>query len=100
MVDAVCVSASPDGCELGQGVGEVQAAGPVLFPNPAYDRLGIGQRAGAEAQVLDAVGRLLWHGRITSEHWVLDVRSWARGAYMLRMVHNGRAENYKFVLIE
>jgi len=100
LVDAVCVSASLGGCDLGQGVGEVQATGPVLFPNPAQDQLIVGKRAGAEAQVLDAVGRLLWQGRITSDRWVLDVGSWARGAYVLRMAHRGRVETHKFVLTE
>ena len=100
LIDAVCVSASPDGCDLGQGVDDVQGMGPVLFPNPAQDQVFLGQREGAEAQVLDAVGRLLWQGRITSDHWVLDVGSWARGAYMLRMAHGGHVESYKFVLTE
>ena len=98
LVDAVCVSASPGGCDLGQGVGEVQASGPVLFPNPAQDQLIVGQRAGADAQVLDAVGRMMWQGRISSDRWVLEVGSWARGTYMLRMAHRGRVETYKFVL--
>jgi hypothetical protein len=43
---------------------------------------------------------LLWQGRITSDRWVLDVGSWARGAYVLRMAHRGQVESYKFVLTE
>ncbi|MBZ0207454.1 MAG: T9SS type A sorting domain-containing protein [Flavobacteriales bacterium] len=100
LVDAVCVSASPAGCDLGQGVGEEQAADYSLFPNPAQDQLVVGQHAGAEAQVLDAVGRLVWQGKVTSDRWVLDVGSWARGAYVLRMVRFGRVETRKFVLTE
>jgi hypothetical protein len=100
LVDAVCVSASPAGCDLGQGVGEEQPVGYSLFPNPAQDQLVVGQRAGAEAQVRDAVGRLMWQGKVTSDHWVLDVGSWARGAYVLRMVRFGRVETRKFVLTE
>ncbi len=52
------------------------------------------------AQVLDAVGCLLWQGRIANDRWVLDVGSWARGAYVLRMAHRGRMETHVFVLIE
>lgn len=100
LVDAVCVSASPEGCDLGQGVGEEQATGPLLFPNPARDHLVVAQRAGAEAQVIDAVGRMLWHGGITSDRWVLDVSAWARGTYVLRMAYRGRLESHKFVLTE
>ena len=100
LVDAVCVSASPEGCDLGQGVGEGLAIGSVLFPNPAQEQLILGQRAGAEAQVLDAVGRVLWQDRITSDRWVMDVGSWARGTYMLRMEFGGRMETLQFVLTE
>lgn len=100
LVDAVCVSASPDGCDLGHGVGEEQAADFSLFPNPAQDQLVVGQRAGAEVQVRDAVGRLVWQGMVTRDYWLLDVGSWARGAYVLRMVRFGRVETRKFVLTE
>ena len=100
LVDVVCVSPSADGCDLGQWAGEELATGPVLFPNPAQDQLVVGQRGGVEAQVLDAVGRVLWQGRITSDRWVLDVGSWARGAYVLHMAHHIQVESYKFVLTE
>jgi len=100
LVDAVCVSASPVGCDLGQWVGEARATGPVLFPNPAYDQLIVRQQAGVDALVLDALGRTQWQGRITSDRWVLDVGSWARGTYMLRTMQNGRVESHKFVLTE
>jgi hypothetical protein len=100
LVDAVCVSASPEGCDLGQGVGDIQAAGPLLFPNPAQGHLIVSRGAGFEAQVLDVVGRLLWQGRITADRWVLEVGSWARGAYVLRMAHGGQEETHKFVLTE
>ncbi len=100
LVDAVCVSANQNGCDLGQGGSEAQAAVPVLFPNPAKDQLVIGQRGGTEAQVLDALGRVLWQGRVSSDRWVVDVGSWARGAYVLRMTHRGRVETHTFVLAE
>ncbi|MCB9163702.1 MAG: T9SS type A sorting domain-containing protein [Flavobacteriales bacterium] len=100
LVDAACISASPDGCDLGQGVGDGLTTGPVLFPNPAQEQLIVGQRAGAEVQVVDALGRMLWQGRITSDRWLLEVGTWERGAYMLRMEHRGRVESHKFVLTE
>lgn len=100
LVDAVCVSPTPDGCDMAQSVGEVRPTGPVVFPNPARDHVVVAQRAGAEAEVLDAVGRLLWQGRITSDRWVMEVGSWARGAYVLRMVRGEQVEMHKFVLAE
>jgi hypothetical protein len=100
LVDAVCVTINPEGCGFGQGVSEGQVIAPVLFPNPARDHLVVSQCGGAKAQVMDAVGRLLWQGRITSEHWVLDVGSWARGAYVLRLEQRGRLKTHTFVLVE
>lgn len=99
LVDAVCVSASPGGCDLAQGISE-GSIGAIVFPNPAHDQLVLSQRAGAEAMVLDAVGRLLWQGWITSDRWVLNVGSWARGAYSLRLLHRGQMETHMFVLTE
>jgi hypothetical protein len=100
LVDAVCVTTNPEGCDFGQGVGEGEPMVPVLFPNPAQDHLVVSQREGAEAQVLDAVGRLLWQGLVTSDRWVLDVGSWARGAYLFRMAYRGQVEKHTFVLTE
>ena len=100
LVDAVCVSPSPESCDLGQGIGAIGTTVPLLFPNPAHDRLILEQRGGAEAQVLDALGRMLWQGRILSDRWVLQVGSWARGSYVLRMVYRGSMESHKFVLTE
>jgi hypothetical protein len=64
LVDAVCVSPNPAGCDLGQGVGEVIADGPVLFPNPAHDQLVVGGRSGARLSAMDAVGRVVWKGLV------------------------------------
>lgn len=68
--------------------------------NPAQEQVVVVQRAGAELQVLDAVGRLCLQTRVTSDRWVLDVGAWARGAYVLRLVHRGRVGSHKFVLVE
>ncbi|MBS1546722.1 MAG: hypothetical protein JST38_20060 [Bacteroidetes bacterium] len=100
LIDAVCVSPDPDGCERSQGIGSQSVKSPVLFPNPARDQLMVDYRDGAEAQVLDGSGRLVWQGRITGSNWALHVGSWMRGAYALRMRYYGRLEMYKFVLVE
>ena len=100
LVDAVCVSPNPDGCDLGQGVGEVASQAAVLFPNPVRDKVVVTGRPEAEVQVLDAVGCLIWKERIAGDRMVLEVGAWARGAYVLRMVHQGKVESFKFVLAE
>ena len=100
LVDAVCVSPNPNGCDLGQGSGEVASQGAMLFPNPAREELVVVGQPGTEVCVLDAVGRLLWKERMVGDRMVLAVGGWARGAYGLRMVYQGKLESFKFVLAE
>ncbi|MBS1937474.1 MAG: hypothetical protein JSS84_06650 [Bacteroidetes bacterium] len=100
LIDAVCVSPDPNGCERAQGVGVHGVTSPVLFPNPTRDRLVVNHRDGAEVQVMDAVGRGVWRGKIVGDCWVLGVAHWARGAYVLHVCYHGRMEMHKFVLAE
>jgi len=100
LIDAVCVSPNPAGCDLGQSVGEGVDGSPVLFPNPARDQLVVGGRSGAQLVAMDAVGRVIWQGVVDSDRWVLPVGAWARGAYGLRLEWHGRTEVLKFVLAE
>ncbi len=100
LIDAVCVSPNPAGCDLGQGVSDISGEGLALFPNPAKDQVVVAGRSGARLQVMDAVGRSVWQGRVGGDPWVLQVGAWARGAYVLRMEQAGRVEVHKFVLAE
>lgn len=100
LLDAVCVSASPLGCDLAHGVEDGVAAMVSLFPNPTHDVLHVLHAAGTNASVVDLLGRSVWRGVVTTEQWELDVRSWARTGYVLTLERAGRLEKYKFVLIE
>ncbi|MEZ4758330.1 MAG: T9SS type A sorting domain-containing protein [Flavobacteriales bacterium] len=100
LVDAVCVSPDPKGCELSQGVDEVRDASPNVYPNPAKDVLVIGNAAGSDAVVLDMLGRRVWHGRVGQDHFAVDVGNWARGAYVLQLHDPRRARVVKFVLAD
>lgn len=100
LVDAVCVSPNAGGCDLGQGMLDPTAEVPSLFPNPAHDRLTLLRARNGEAEVVDAVGRLVWQGGISDDWWVLNVADWARGTYLLRLVREGRRDTYKFLLTE
>lgn len=82
------------------GVGDVGANWPVLFPNPAYDQVVVGGCTGARLLVSDALGRMIWQGRVGSGRGVLEVGAWARGTYVLRLEWDGRTEVFKFVLAE
>ncbi|MCB0794695.1 MAG: T9SS type A sorting domain-containing protein [Flavobacteriales bacterium] len=100
LLDAVCVSPNPLGCDLGQGVDVVQDESGVLFPNPASDRLFIAGRTGAEYQVLDALGRIMVQGRALNDRWAVDVHTWPHGAYIIRLKTAGKLEVRKFVVAD
>ena len=100
LIDAVCVSPNPAGCDLGQGVGEASAGNPVLFPNPAHDQLKVAGRSGARLEAMDALGRVVWQGIVQNDSWWLQVGSWVRGTYVLRIWWNGRTEVHKLVLAD
>ncbi|MEZ4756395.1 MAG: T9SS type A sorting domain-containing protein [Flavobacteriales bacterium] len=100
LLDAVCVSPSPEGCELSQGVETTAGAGPFVYPNPAKDVLVIGNAAGSEAVVLDMLGRRVWNGRVGHDRYAVDVDNWARGAYVLQLHDPRRARVVKFVLAD
>jgi len=99
LVDAVCVSPSPEGCDMGLGIVEGHDIGAALFPNPAHHELVVVRADGAQAAVYDAVGREVWHGRIIGDRWALDVGRWPRGVYVLHMARGTRVDTFKFVLI-
>ena len=101
LIDNVCVSTDPLGCPLATGVLENAMKEVALFPNPATHELTVRGRAmDAAASVHDALGRVVWQGRITGETWRLDLSSWARGSYVLHMEQRNGHRTFKFVLIE
>lgn len=100
LIDDVCVSSNPAGCDLAQGVVETAMAEVSIHPNPALDRLSITNGAGSHVTVYDMLGHVIWHGRIQKEPWALDVQAWERTAYVLRMEKQGHVRSFKFVLIE
>lgn len=100
LVDAVCVSASPEGCDLGQGVGDAVEAAPSVYPNPALDAVVFGNSSGTDARVVDFLGQEVWHGRVESDRYILDVGRWSRGAYVLQVRQQAKVHVVKFVLVE
>jgi hypothetical protein len=100
LVDAVCVSPDPDGCERSQDMEELGAAVPFVYPNPASDVLKIGNATGRDAVVLDMLGKRVWSGSVQHDSFGLDVGSWVRGAYVLQVHGLGSVQVLKFVLAE
>ncbi len=100
LVDAICVSASPDGCDLGQGVVEQAHAEAYVYPNPATDQLVIGHAAGSDAKVLNMLGQVVWEGKVKDDRYALHVAHWSRGGYVLQKRKRSGVQVVKFLLVE
>lgn len=100
LVDGVCVSPNPDGCNLNNGVEQIGVVTPFVYPNPATNGLVICDAAGSDGVVLDMLGNLIWSGRIWHNRFALDVGSWARGEYLLKVGGVQGVQAVKFVLAE
>jgi hypothetical protein len=100
LIDAVCVSPNPVGCELSQGLEDYGGVGPFVYPNPARDALAIGNATGRDALVLDMLGELVWSGRVNSDRFSMDVGNWARGVYLLKLNGTKGLQVVKFVLAD
>ncbi|HRH70263.1 MAG TPA: T9SS type A sorting domain-containing protein [Flavobacteriales bacterium] len=100
LIDKVCVTSKPDGCDMEHGIGGLLGASAGLYPNPATNQLWIRKAQGYQGSVFDALGRRLWSGTFTADEVALAVGHWARGAYSLRLEGRGEQRSYKFVLVE
>lgn len=95
LVDNVSVSRNTT------GIAEGSMVGIRMYPNPAVDELSISHLPmGSMLTIHDALGRRIWESGITDGVKTLDVASWARGTYVLRVQANGRHAMFKFVLID
>jgi hypothetical protein len=99
LIDKVCVSESPNGCDMGSGMLEAVLANVAIFPNPAMEELALINAAGTLVVIHDAMGRSVWEGSITADEWVLNVSSWARGLYNLRLQDVEKFRSFKFLLV-
>lgn len=100
-IDNVCVTSNPSGCPLVNGVQIEERADFSFFPNPARNSVELsGIKNECRIDVYDVYGHKLWEDFITDEIWQLDVGSWARGSYMLRITELDRINTLKFVLID
>jgi len=56
--------------------------------------------AGLDAVVVDMLGCKIWSGKVDKERFAVDVRTWARGTYLLHVHNAWKARVVKFVLAE
>ena len=91
------VSVSHTTTDISEGV----LANVTVYPNPATDEIGMrGLSVGSTVSIYDTMGRRIWDGGSVTGMLTMDVGSWARGAYVMRVQTNGRQGMFKFVLID
>ncbi len=101
LIDKVCVSPDPEGCALVTGTLEALSEYLSVYPNPARDLIVVrGLRQPSGAEVLDGTGRVVWTGIVSANLFTLEVGSFARGSYMLRLDEGFGSRSFKFMLIE
>jgi hypothetical protein len=101
VIDNVCVSPDPTGCPLATSTPDLTMASVQVFPNPADDQLVIlGKGQMEQLSVFDGVGREVWAGAVPSDHFVLDVGTWARGTYVLRLHGIHGSQSFRVVLVD
>jgi len=83
-VDEVCVSTSPNGCDIGNGLIELHGNAPaVVFPNPALNAVTLLRNSVTAAgwKVTDLMGRCAANGTWQGGNVELDIGGWASGTY-------------------
>lgn len=100
LIDGVCVSPNPVGCDLSHGIVETGNQQGYVYPIPAIDALVIGHVSGRDVVVLDMMGRHVWDGKVNDDPYTLGVGDWPRGAYVLQIRGSSVVEVVKFVLAQ
>lgn len=87
LVDCVCVSQNPDGCEFDTSIEEVSGHKLVVGPNPASNQISFiaDISFGSTWSVFDALGRLVDHGFFSTAELELNVSDWPTGMYTFRL---------------
>lgn len=101
LIDNVCVSLDPLGCPMVVVVEERDDEALMLYPNPAQHHVVLsGAVPGALFSIHDMLGRSVWQEVALGSRSEIDVRSWARGTYVLRAESGRMHKTFKFVLID
>ncbi len=66
-----------------------------LYPVPCQDYLWIEIPLDRSAEVMDAIGRVVWRGTISAHGYRLEVRDWSAGLYLLRIAEQSAARFVK-----
>src|SRR5690606_35766480 len=98
LIDKACLSASPNGCDMANGLNRATSDNTVLFPNPAVDELWLREAFLSQGVIIDAIGRVVWEGHIAGDAWRLQVGDWARGLYTLQLRSTEGIRSFKFML--
>ena len=104
------MAASAEGCtitaaftqnvEACTGVNEVGSAGNVfiLYPNPTSGILNIEMDAEHEIEIRNVAGQIVYSERLGSGKQQIEVKNFAAGVYLVRVVGSGSVKQHKIVV--
>lgn len=100
LVDNVCVSSNPAGCDA-TAIEEVSRMGlPTAFVNGALGDLVVTWpgHPGFHGEVVDFAGRTVGLGEAGADRFRLHVENWSTGVYIVRLRQEGATAFVKFVI--
>lgn len=100
LIDNVCVSPNPNGCDV-TAIDEITRPGlPTAFVNRALGNLIVAWpgHSGYQGVVVDMEGRTLRSWVTGTEEYLLSVDDWSAGIYIVRLRQEGATAFVKFVI--
>ncbi len=81
-------------------VGDVNAEKFMVFPNPANDVLNINFAQGANIQIVNNLGQIVYSIENALENNVIDVTSFEAGSYFVKITKDDFVTNHKVILVK
>lgn len=100
LIDDVCITTSPKGCDRISAIGELGTSEVVVYPNPAQTELHVSNSQSEFVWVCDALGRVIWRGETQGTDFTVQTTSWSRGCYTLYLEGSKGVWSFKFMLID
>src|SRR5690606_35072755 len=100
LIDNICVSADPDGCDMAMTIGQQRVDRWSIYPNPAKEWIVITGMSGVAINAHDLQGRMIWKGEFAEDRMLLEVGGWPRGTYVLRWLDKDKQGWFKLMLTE
>jgi len=85
-------------CSGMTGTHETNLASKIkVYPNPTYDIINISNPIGTQIDLFDITGRKVSNTPVTGDNQIIDIRTFPRGVYLLKMQEKTLHVTYKII---